>query len=69
MYATKYNQFFLFQVILMLRVTIMTRRISVEDKIEKAQKEPDSSFFYRSNTDKSSEKILQLLWSTFVSQP
>ena len=61
MYATKYNQFFLFQVILMLRVTIMTRRISVEDKIEKAQKEPESSLFYRSNTDKSSEKILQLL--------
>ena len=37
---------FLFQVILILRVT---RRISVEDIIEKSS---ESSFFYRSNTDK-----------------
>ena len=40
---------FLFQVILILRVTIMTRWISVEDIIEKSS---ESSFFYRSNTDK-----------------
>ena len=59
---------FLFQVISILRVTIMTRRISVEDIIKIAPKESESSLFYRSITDKSSENILQLLCSTFINR-